>query len=74
MQEKKIRNLMPCVLCGAEVVLRRNAAKMFQVMCPCCGAHTSWGRKSDVIITWYNMSLQLMKNNGQLNDEKGVLA
>lgn len=55
MKRLEIRNIKVCPICGAEVYLRKNASKDFQVMCPGCGFKTGWKTKPDAIIEYYNM-------------------
>lgn len=69
MQTIRIANLMKCPVCGAKAVLRKNASKDFQVACTKCECRTSWQRKTEAVITWYNMTHQLWRNQGKLREE-----
>jgi len=60
------RALHKCPICGARAILRKNASKEFQVTCTKCECRTNWYRKTDAVITWYNMMIQLWKNEGKL--------
>lgn len=66
MKEEILQNVAPCPICGAPVKLRKNASKDFQVACTQCQARTGWGKKTDTVITWYNMVIQHWKNEGHL--------
>lgn len=69
MKEYQLANIIHCARCGAEPILRKNASKVFQVRCPQCQARTGWKRKTDAVISWYNMMIQYMRNNGTLLDQ-----
>lgn len=60
----ELNNVIACPLCTFEPELLRNASKDFQLRCPNCGARTGWGKKADVIIQWYNMVFQYLRNTG----------
>jgi len=62
-----IKDIIPCPMCGKRATLRKNASKEFQVACTKCECHTGWYRKTDAVIAWYNMIIQLWKNTGKLN-------
>lgn len=70
MRETSLSGLITCPVCGSQPVLRCNASKLFQVRCPKCYARTSWKRKTDAVITWYNMCIQYMRNNNTLMQEE----
>lgn len=59
-------DITACPLCGFTPELLRNASKDFQVRCPNCGAHTGWGRKADMIIMWYEMTITYMRNHKEI--------
>lgn len=66
MKEFVLANVVNCPVCGAPVKLRKNASKDFQVACTRCEARTGWGKKTEVVITWYNMVIQHWRNAGVL--------
>lgn len=70
MKETHVSGLINCPVCGNEPVLRCNASKLFQVKCKTCGARTGWHRKTDVVVMWYNMVIQYMRNNNTLMDKE----
>lgn len=59
-------DLVACPLCGFVPELLRNASKDFQVRCPNCNAHTGWGKKVDMIIQWYELVFQYLRNHKEL--------
>lgn len=62
MQTRKLKNIAACPKCGKTPEMQRNTSKEFRIKCPKCGARTGWYTKPQAIINWYNMLLQLMKN------------
>lgn len=74
----KTKNLAKCPICGADVELRRNSGKRFQIKCtnPNCYVRTSWTSKTNTLCTWSEITSRLAKNaqdaqaQSQLEEEK----
>lgn len=66
MKTININDIAPCPLCGYEPELLRNASKEFQVRCPNCNAHSAWGKKTEIVIEWYNMVIQYLRNHKEI--------
>lgn len=48
----------PCYSCGCiNVHIQQNAAGKFRFYCPRCGTRTSWNKKAQAVVEWYNMYL-----------------
>lgn len=62
----KVRDLAKCPVCGSKAFLRKNASKDFQVACTKCKCRTIWTTKPNALVQWYNMTLQILRNNGEI--------
>lgn len=72
MRTIRIARIAKCPVCGGRPQMLKNAAKQFQVRCtnPTCAFKTGWMRKTDAVISWYNMSNQLRINAERETAEK----
>lgn len=58
----KLERIYHCPVCGQTPILRRDSTKRFQVWCE-CGCKTGWKTKTQAVIDWYNLILEMQKHN-----------
>lgn len=66
----RIARIAKCPVCGGLPQMVVNAAKRFQVRCKSCEFRTGWMRKTDAVISWYNMSNQYRINLAKAEQER----
>lgn len=55
----KLPGLPTCGFDDYEPVLEVSSGKRYRICCPHCETTTNWGKKTDAVIEWFNLSAKL---------------